>query len=490
MAHANPLPKLYRSVIEDVIESIQDLFAEEGVDKKVLRNLKELWETKVMQSKAIDGFFRHNHHSSHLTLQLPPNFNHVLQASAASLIIPTGGSFQRFMSADPGASQKCATLSLPPSVAYPIHVPAGLTLQTASGQLYKVNMPVMVAHGQGDAGILQHPLQQVFQPIGQPSVLKTNVASVAPVETSIQAAAEMLQAQKTEVQQAVVFRPSALQNKHPNNSTNTMLFQQPAASQQELATNAVLSQHAQSTAKSQYGNLRTAVFTSEYSEVLSPAEAFANNPGSVLLSDVVGQLDMKPQETVQQQVSDDIIERLIKGKSLHDNAALKDQDSRAHTNKMEPTEQVESNLRSKKSIYSDIEGIIQLDGTGDHSPKKEVVHTKDSAENEFIDIIQSEDLKILEDDEVDSISSLESVSSSCDNEEPQADIVEEDPLNSDDDVSDLDVADLFDTNNIIVCQYEKIHRSKNKWKFFLKDGVMSFDGKDYVFAKAVGDAEW
>ncbi|OXB82812.1 UNVERIFIED_CONTAM: hypothetical protein H355_010382 [Colinus virginianus] len=444
MAHTNPLPKLYRSVIEDVIESIQDLFAEEGIDKQVLRNLKELWETKVMQSKAIDGFFRHNHRSSHLTLQLPPNFNHVLQASA--------------------------------------------------GQLYKVNMPVMVAHGQGDAGILQHPLQQVFQPICQPSVLKTNVASVTPVETSIQAAAEVLQAQKTEVQQAVVFQPSALQNKHPNNSTNTMLFQQPAASQQELATNAVLSQHAQSTAKSQYGNLRAAVFSSGYSEVISPAEALANNPGSVLLSDVVGQLDMKPQKTMQQQqVSDDIIERIIKGKSLHDNAALKDQGSRAHTNKMEPTEQVEYNLRSKKGIYSDIEGIIQLDGTGDHSPKKEVVHTKDSAENEFIDIIQSEDLKILEDEddeEVDNISSLESVSSSCDNEEPQADIVEEDPLNSDDDVSDLDVADLFDTNNIIVCQYEKIHRSKNKWKFFLKDGVMSFDGKDYVFAKAVGDAEW
>ncbi|XP_065595438.1 TFIIA-alpha and beta-like factor [Cyrtonyx montezumae] len=489
MAHANPLPKLYRSVIEDVIENIQDLFAEEGVDKQVLRNLKELWETKVIQSKAIDGFFRHSHHSSHLTLQLPPNFSHVLQASSASLIIPTGGGFQHFVAADPGASQKCATLTLPSSVAYPIHVPAGLTLQTASGQLYKVNMPVMVARGQGNASILQHPLQQVFQHIGPPSVLKTN----APVETSsIQAAAEVLQAQKTEVQQTVVFQPSALQNNHPNNSTNTTLFLQPAASQQEIATNAVLSQHAESTAKSQYGNLCTAVFTSGSSEVLSPAEYLANNPGSVLLPDVEGQLDMKPQETVQQQVSD-ITERIIKGKSLRGNAALKGQDSRAPTDKMEPTEQVESNLQSEKGIYSDIEGIIQLDGTGDRSPKKEVVHTKDSEENEFIDIIQSEDLKILEDEEdeeVDSISSLESVSSNCDNEEPQTDIVEEDPLNSDDDVSDLDVADLFDTNNVIVCQYEKIHRSKNKWKFFLKDGVMSFDGKDYVFAKAVGDAEW
>ncbi|XP_042732058.1 TFIIA-alpha and beta-like factor [Lagopus leucura] len=492
MAHGNPVPKLYKSIIDDVIESIQDLFAEEGVDKQVLRKLKELWETKVMQSKATEGLFKHSHHSSRLTLHVPHNFHHVLQAPTASLVIPTGGGFQHFMAADLGASQKGATLTLPSSVAYPIHVPAGLTLQTASGQLYQVNMPVMVAHGQGDASILQHPLQQMFQPIGQPSVLKTNVASVAPVRTSsVQATAETLQTQKTEIQQTVVFQPSALQNKHPENSTNTVLFQQPAVSRQEIATNAVLNQCAELTEKSQYSRLHTAVFTSGSSEVFSPAESLANDPGSVLLPDVKGQLDMKPQESVQQQVSD-VIELIIKGKSLDDNAALKDQDSKAPTDKVEPTEQVESDLQSERGICSDTEGIIQLDGTCDGSPKKEVLHTKDTEENEFIDIIESENLKILEgeeDEEADSISNSES-SSSCDNEEPQTDVVEEDPLNSADDVSDLDIADLFDTNNVIVCQYEKIHRSKNKWKFFLKDGVMSFDGRDYVFAKAVGDAEW
>ncbi|XP_015712334.1 TFIIA-alpha and beta-like factor isoform X2 [Coturnix japonica] len=489
MAHGNPVPKLYTSVIEDVIESIQDLFAEEGVDAQVVRNLKELWETKVMQSKATEGLFKHSHHSSRVTLQFPHNFHHVLQASTAPLVISTGGGFQHLVAADLGASQKGATLTLPSSVAYPIHVPAGLTLQTASGQLYKVNMPVMVAHGQGDATILQHPLQQ----IGQPSVLNTNVASIAPMGTSsVQATAETSQTLKTEVQQTVVFQPSALQNKNPENSTDTVLFQQPAVSQQETATNTVLNQCAELTEKSQYSSLHTLVFTSGSSEVFSPAESLANDPGSVLQPDVEGQLDVKPQESVQQQVSDDIIELIIRGKSLDDNAALKDQDSEASTDKMEPTEQVESDLQSEKGISSDTEGIIQLDGTCDGSPKKEVPHTNGIEKNEFIDIIESEGLKILEDEEdeeADSISNSES-SSSCGNEESQADIVEEDPLNSADDVSDLDVADLFDTNNVIVCQYEKIHRSKNKWKFFLKDGVMSFDGKDYVFAKAIGDAEW
>lgn len=48
----------------------------------------------------------------------------------------------------------------------------------------------------------------------------------------------------------------------------------------------------------------------------------------------------------------------------------------------------------------------------------------------------------------------------------------------------------FFKKNLFVFLIHQIHRSKNKWKFYLKDGVMSFEGKDHVFAKAVGDAEW
>ena len=36
----------------------------------------------------------------------------------------------------------------------------------------------------------------------------------------------------------------------------------------------------------------------------------------------------------------------------------------------------------------------------------------------------------------------------------------------------------------------QINRNKNKWKFYLKDGIMNLNGKDYVFQKANGDAEW
>ncbi|CAB4039832.1 Transcription initiation factor IIA subunit 1, partial, partial [Paramuricea clavata] len=65
-----------------------------------------------------------------------------------------------------------------------------------------------------------------------------------------------------------------------------------------------------------------------------------------------------------------------------------------------------------------------------------------------------------------------------------------DPLNSEDDVSDDDSSDLFDTDNVVVCQFDRITRSKNKWKFHLKDGIMNLNTKDYVFTKATGEAEW
>ena len=75
-------------------------------------------------------------------------------------------------------------------------------------------------------------------------------------------------------------------------------------------------------------------------------------------------------------------------------------------------------------------------------------------------------------------------------EEGDEEGAEEEPLGSGDDISDGDPSDLFNTENVVVCQYDKITRTKNKWKFNLKDGIMNLNGKDYVFQKATGEAEW
>jgi hypothetical protein len=89
--------------------------------------------------------------------------------------------------------------------------------------------------------------------------------------------------------------------------------------------------------------------------------------------------------------------------------------------------------------------IIQVDGPNDSSDEDEAADDDDDGEDD----------DDSDDDDIDP-----------DGEEDEG--VEEEPLASDDDISDEDASDLFETHNVVVCQYDKITRSKNKWKFHLK----------------------
>lgn len=40
---------------------------------------------------------------------------------------------------------------------------------------------------------------------------------------------------------------------------------------------------------------------------------------------------------------------------------------------------------------------------------------------------------------------------------------EEEPLNSEDDVTDEDASDLFETENVVVCQYDKVSKIRLDW---------------------------
>jgi len=54
-----------------------------------------------------------------------------------------------------------------------------------------------------------------------------------------------------------------------------------------------------------------------------------------------------------------------------------------------------------------------------------------------------------------------------------------------------DVDDLKDNiPNLILAQFDKVTRSKSKWKCVMKDGVMNLNGKDYIFNKASGEFQW
>ncbi|NXQ34109.1 TF2AY factor, partial [Alaudala cheleensis] len=420
--------ELYKSIIEDVIEGVRELFAEEGVEEQVLKDLKQLWQTKVAQSKATEGFFKHSRCCPRFSLQLPHSSRSILQSSAASFVIQAGRGFQHFTAAKLGPPRVGVTLALPPCVAYPLQMPAGVMLQPAPGKghLYKVNVPVVVTQASGDGSVLHYPVQQMFHPLGQTSVPQASLASVTQVIASAaHAAGETLQAQESAVQQAVLLKPSYVEKKHLENSAT--LVQQPSVSLQEFEINAALNQCSESTEKIQHDNLHTAVFTPECSKGLFIDDSLASSSSSVLL-DVEGQLDMEHPELLQQQVSDDIIDLIIAGESLDKNAFLKDQGSIAFSGKVRTF--TASDLPLEKDLCSDIEGISQLDGTGDVSSKEQIPHTKDKEENEFLGFIDSEDLRVLDDEEdydeeCDSSSNVESSCSDGDNENLQIDIVEE-----------------------------------------------------------------
>jgi transcription initiation factor TFIIA large subunit len=123
----------------------------------------------------------------------------------------------------------------------------------------------------------------------------------------------------------------------------------------------------------------------------------------------------------------------------------------------------------------------QIDGGVDGSSSED-----DEDDDEIIGVEHGDDDDLNDDDDDDKT-----------NNDDQSEHGKEDPepLNSEDDLtnspgSNNSNSDLFDTENVIVCQYDKITRIKNKWKFHLKDGIMNINGKDYLFSKANGDAEW
>lgn len=113
--------------------------------------------------------------------------------------------------------------------------------------------------------------------------------------------------------------------------------------------------------------------------------------------------------------------------------------------------------------------FLQVDGKGDSSSSDDELGDDDEDDDDDDDD--------AEDDETE--------------ESQEKDTEDEEPLNSDDDDSDEEGAgELFDVENVVVCQYDKIHRAKAKWKFNLKVGIMNLEGKDHVFLKANGEADW
>ncbi|XP_053568694.1 TFIIA-alpha and beta-like factor [Bombina bombina] len=366
-----------------------------------------------------------------------------------------------------------STFTFPAGITYPIHLPAGMTVQTASGQLYKVTVPVMVTQAPGGPRLIQQPVQQLFQHLNQSSgQAGCNQYSVNYGQKWQQQAVLVQRSEAVNT-----YKPETTLERHFENINGDSLIEQ-SDRQQHLPA---------SSGFTQYQTLGDTFKDMVPPPLFNPAQSdlsLIDNSESVLNSlnmnqTVQGNSTNECENLLKSQVTENVMQLIALNDDLNPNTPGQD------INNLKTPEGVP--MLGKQLIPNNVE-IIQVDGPGDTSSDDELGAIQDVDENEFLGIIDTEDLKALE--EEDSGSNEDSTSNSSDDDDPEIDIIEEDPLNSGDDVSEQEVPDLFDTDNVIVCQYDKIHRSKNKWKFYLKDGVMSFGGKDYVFSKAIGEAEW
>ena len=69
---------------------------------------------------------------------------------------------------------------------------------------------------------------------------------------------------------------------------------------------------------------------------------------------------------------------------------------------------------------------------------------------------------------------------------------EEDELNSDLDDAEEEDEDVDDegVEDLILCQYEKIHRVRSRWRGVLRSGIIHVAGSDSCFNRSTIDLEW
>lgn len=132
--------------------------------------------------------------------------------------------------------------------------------------------------------------------------------------------------------------------------------------------------------------------------------------------------------------------------------------------------------------YNSSAGPPQVDGSSD-SPIKEKKLTREKAD-EWLK------KKIICKNSISQVDGEDGLDNDLD---ARLDDGDEDAINSDLDDSEEGEAEEEDKDgveHIILCQYDKVTRTKNRWRCMLKDGIVLVNGKDYLFNKATGEFQW
>ncbi|XP_065225003.1 transcription initiation factor IIA subunit 1 isoform X2 [Planococcus citri] len=387
--------KFYSNVMDDVLAGVREAFLDEGVDEQVLQELRQMWEAKVLASKAID----------------PPE-----------IVEPQPPPLQ---------------VSQPQNEPNRVHQQTNGTQQPMQSSSSPKNKPSTSVNNQ------QNVMKQ-FTPAPSQTINLTNTAvtdlnnKMVPISLTLPPPSG---SQNTQPRVYSLQVPaSALQSDQLQRILTAPVISATMSLPESVASN-LLQQHVTAALQGQASVIPTATNnTGGAQNLLIPQNSNRQFPHMNQISGNISQVDGACD------VSDDEGEPSTNTTSLNE----------------EPV----------NFSITVLDKIHQVDGIYDTSDDD------DEDDDDDDDDIDDDD----DDDDDDNKDEEE-------NEEAENG-VEEDPLNSEDDVSEGDNTDLFDTDNVVVCQYDKINRSRNKWKFYLKDGIMNLSGRDYIFQKANGDAEW
>jgi len=468
---ATAVKTAYQGVIDDVIKGVRELFLNEGVDEQVLSDLKELWESKLDESGVINHppplIPKHK-----VQTEAPPKHGqqvwnvrqqqqHQQQSHSSPNIHHQQPRQQQQQHKRPPQQQQS-----------PVVVTGSHELQPVFTSVS--NAPPPPANPVTSADTVATSTTQ------NTALLQSNIASTAAIANilpSLQYMIPNLAAGQSTPGYSVVLDPQS--------GTPVMVPLASFASVQMAKQLQALQQ--QTAAAAARGSTASTSAAQQFSVIQNPALSMLAAAAAATSSDTTTshQQSQSSKSTDSTQV-DGALPPLSDNVNTEDDCAAKGSLSlhesflRFQSKQLESNSFTLDNLSTKETFdyttaatagsvqskclnaKSDLGIIPQLDGPNEESSEEE----------------ESEDS-----DEEDEGAGQAAAAG------------DDDPLNSEDDDSlKSDEEDKFETENIIVCQFDKVTRTriggKNRWKFHLKDGIMNLDGCDYVFQKATGEADW
>uniref|UniRef100_A0A182QYU1 Transcription initiation factor IIA subunit 1 n=1 Tax=Anopheles farauti TaxID=69004 RepID=A0A182QYU1_9DIPT len=465
--------KVYTTVIDDVIAGVRDAFLDEGVDEQVLQEMKQVWTSKLLACKAIEATPESQDQQPPTVLANSAKTNGTKKSKAASAAASASANNQQENGKANNNTKGSTDLK---NSTVPSLVPTGTTQPAAVNSASGTTNTTSASNANTTSNASQQQQQQgsnapaavvasldpnklVAIQITLPA--QQNVPNSQPRVLTIQVPASALQ--ENQLQQVLTSPIIASIMPLPPHIASSVLQQHVNSYLQNLNLNVVPIQKQLDGACDDDSMFEgpsageTGVISYKLVELLSMDSSDRYQLDRQLISALVAGQKFKHSSSSTGGTSQSAVQAVPAGPSHC---------RRLHHRLRAVRKAAKQNDQDSGSLQICISR--QLDGAVDTSDEE----GSDISDDNIVDD-DDEDLDKEEEDDLEAEGGAE-----------------EEPLNSEDDVTDEDASDLFDTDNVVVCQYDKITRSRNKWKFYLKDGIMHIGGKDYVFQKSNGDAEW